>query len=141
MSVWRNKINRTILISSIFLVLILAMIIFLAIFDIEQNPAPSIEWLFNTWVIIPVTGVLFWGIYFCLLLLVGSIREKMNALPGWTEVVICAILTLLPAIFIGNLSNFEIPWVVFGFASFGVILITLWFLMSSTKKEEVGTSS
>ncbi|HUU78258.1 MAG TPA: hypothetical protein VMX55_07920 [candidate division Zixibacteria bacterium] len=136
MSLWRNKTNRTILISSIFLVLILALIIFLAIYDIEVNPAPSLEWLFKEWVIIPVTGVLFWGIYFTLLLLIGSIREKMNALPGWTEVVICMILTLLPAIFLGNLDNYATNWVVFGIASFGVVLITLWFLMSSTPKEE-----
>lgn len=137
MSLWRNKTNRTIWISSVFLILILTLLIFISVYDIETNPAPSLEWLFNNpGVIITIGGLLFWGLYFNLLLLVGSIREKMDKLPGWTEVIVCMILTLLPAIFIGNLDNYSIEWVVFGIALLGVVLISLWFLMSSTPREE-----
>lgn len=80
--------------------------------------------------------LLFWGLYFNILLLIGSIREKMNALPGWIEVIISMIIVLLPAIFIGNTGNFTTKWVVFGGTALGVVLITLWFIMSSTPKEE-----
>jgi hypothetical protein len=137
MSVWRNKTNRTILISSIFLVLILALIIFISFYNIEENPAPRLEWLFKDGVMFSLVILLFWGFYFFVLLLIGSIREKMNALPGWAEVLITMIITLLPAIFIGNTGNFTIKWVVFGGTALGVVLITLWFIMSSTPKEEV----
>ena len=136
MSLWRNKINRTILISSIFLVLVLAVIIFLSFFDIVENPVPSLEGLFKPKVMFSLVILLFWGLYFCVLLLIGSIREKMNALPGWVEVIISMIITLLPAIFIGNTGNFTTKWVVFGGTALGVVLITLWFVMSSTPKEE-----
>ena len=137
MSLWKNKTNRTIWISSVFLVLILTLLIFISVFDIDTNPTPSLEWLFNNaGAMLPIGGFLFWGLYFCLLLLVGSVREKMNALPGWTEVVFCMILTLLPAIFLGNLDNFHIKWVIFGITAAGVVIITLWFLLSSTPREE-----
>lgn len=136
MSLWRNKINRTILISSIFLVLVLAVIIFISFFDIVENPVPSLEGLFKPKVMFSLVILLFWGLYFCVLLLIGSIREKMNALPGWVEVIISMIITLLPAIFIGNTGNFTTKWVVFGGTALGVVLITLWFVMSSTPKEE-----
>lgn len=140
MSLWRNKTNRTILISSIFLVLVLTLIVFLATFNIEKNPAPGLEWLFNSER--PVanlifTGLLFWAVYFNLLMIIGSIREKMNVLPGWTEVILSMILTILPSIFLGNLDNYgEYDWVVFGITCGGIILITLWFMMTSTPREE-----
>jgi len=136
MSLWRNKTNRTILISSIFLVLILALIIFISFFNIEENPVPSLNWLFIDAVMFTFVILLFWGLYFNILLLIGSIRERMNALPGWVEVVITMIITLLPAIFIGNIGNFSTKWVVFGGTALGVVLITLWFIMSSTPKED-----
>ena len=137
MSLWRNKTNRTIWISSVFLILVLTLLIFLAVFDIDTNPTASLEWLFNNaGVILPIGGLLFWGLYFNLLLLVGSVREKMSALPGWTEVVFFTILTLLPAIFLGNLDNFFYKWVIFGIAALGVVLITIWFLLSSTPRDE-----
>ena len=135
MSLWRDKTNRTILLSSIFLAILIALLVFLAAYDIEANPVPGLNWLFLPAVILVFGSLIFWGIYFNMLLLIGSIREKMNALPGWTEVVLSMIVTLLPAILIGNLDNFTIKWVIFGGASLGVILITLWFLMSSTPKE------
>ncbi len=141
MSLWRNKINRTILISSIFLVLVLAVIIFISFFDIVENPVPSLEGLFKPKVMFSLVILLFWGLYFCILLLIGSIREKMNALPGWVEVIISMIITLLPAIFIGNTGNFTTKWVVFGGTTLGVVLITLWFVMSSTPKEEATTKT
>lgn len=141
MSLWRNKTNRTILISSIFLALVLALIIFIAVYDIEDKPLTGLMWLFSDAGAIIIVGLLFWTIYFNLLLLVGSIREKMDALPGWTEVIICALVTLLPAIFLGNQDNFWKPWIVFGITAFGVILISLWFLMSSTVREESSTRS
>ncbi len=136
MSLRQNKTNRTILISSIFLVLILALIIFISFFNIEENPVPSLNWLFIDAVLFTFVILLFWGLYFNILLLIGSIREKMNALPGWVEVIISMIITLLPAIFIGNTGNFPTKWVVFGGTALGVVLITLWFVMSSTPKEE-----
>lgn len=135
MSLWRDKTNRTIFLSSIFLTILIALLVFLAVYDIETNPTPGLNWLFIPAVILVFGSLIFWGIYFNLLLLIGSIREKMNALPGWTEVILSMIITLLPAILIGNMENFAIQWVVFGGASLGVILITLWFLMSSTPKE------
>ena len=136
MSLWRDKTNRTILLSSIFLAMLIALLVFLAAFDREVNPdVPGLNWLFIPAVILVFGSLIFCGIYFNMLLLIGSIREKMNALPGWTEVVLSMIVTLLPAILIGNLDNFAIKWVIFGGASLGVILITLWFLMSSTPKE------
>lgn len=141
MSLWRNKTNRTILISSIFLVLVLAVIIFISFFDIVENPVPSLEGLFKPKVMFSLVILLFWGLYFNILLLVGSIREKMNALPGWIEVIISMIITLLPAIFIGNTGNFTTKWVVFGGTTLGVVLITLWFVMSSTPKEEATTKT
>ncbi len=141
MSLWRNKTNRTILISSIFLVLVLAVIIFISFFDIVENPVPSLEGLFKPKVVFSLVILLFWGLYFNILLLVGSIREKMNALPGWIEVIISMIITLLPAIFIGNTGNFTTKWVVFGGTTLGVVLITLWFVMSSTPKEEATTKT
>ncbi len=140
-SLWRNKTNRTILISSIFLVLALALIIFIAVYDVENKPITGLMWLFSDAGAIIIVGLLFWIIYFGLLLLVGSIREKMDALPGWIEVIICALITLLPAIFLGNLDNFWKPWIVFGIAALGVILISLWFLMSSTPREETSAKS
>jgi len=138
MSLWRDKTNRTILLSSIFLAILIALLVFLAAYDIEANPVPGLNWLFLPAVILVFGSLIFWGIYFNMLLLIGSIREKMNALPGWTEVVLSMIVTLLPAILIGNLPNFageNLKWVVFGGAALGVIIITLWFLMSSTPKE------
>ena len=141
MSLWRNKTNRTILISSIFLVLVLSVIIFISFFDIVENPVPSLEGLFKPKVMFSLVILLFWGLYFNILLLVGSIREKMNALPGWIEVIISMIITLLPAIFIGNTGNFTTKWVVFGGTALGVVLITLWFVMSSTPKEEATTKT
>jgi len=141
MSLWRNKTNRTILISSIFLTLALALIIFIAVYDVELNPITGLMWLFSDAGAIIIVGLLFWIIYFNLLLLVGSIREKMDALPGWTEVIICALITLLPAIFLGNLDNFWKPWIVFGVTALGVILISLWFLMSSTARDETSAKS
>ena len=141
MSLWRNKTNRTILISSIFLVLVLAVIIFISFFDIVENPVPSLEGLFKPKVMFSLVILLFWGLYFNILLLVGSIREKMNALPGWIEVIISMIITLLPAIFIGNTGNFTTKWVVFGGTTLGVVLITLWIVMSSTPKEEATTKT
>ena len=138
MSLWRDKTNRTIFLSSIFLAILIAFLVFLAAFDIELNPVPGLNCLFKPAVILVFGSLIFWGIYFNLLLLIGSIREKMNALPGWTEVILSMIITLLPAILIGNMENFageNLKWVVFGGASLGVILITLWFLMSSTPKE------
>lgn len=137
MSLWRDKTNRTILLSSIFLAMLIGVLVFLAAFDIEVNPVPGLNWLFIPAVILVFGSLIFWGIYFNLLLLVGSIREKMNTLPGWTEVILSIIITLLPAILIGNLENFAIKWVIFGGASLGVILITLWFLMSKTPKETI----
>ncbi|HUT82352.1 MAG TPA: hypothetical protein VMZ29_14220 [Candidatus Bathyarchaeia archaeon] len=150
MSVWSNKINRTILISSIFFVLILAVIILFAVYPYEEQPAPGINWVFKPWAWVSLIGFLFWGIYFNSILLVGSIREKMNALPGWTEIIICMLLTLLPAIFIGYLANYdqsEIPedgnmlsllkWMAFLIALSGVILMTLWVLMSKTSQKEI----
>lgn len=137
MSLWRNKTNRTILISSIFLVLILALIIFISFYNIVDNPLPlSLSWIFIDGVMFTFVILLFWGLYFNILLLIGSIREKMNALPGWIEVIISMIIVLLPAIFIGNTGNFTTKWVVFGGTALGVVLITLWFVMSSTPKEE-----
>ena len=137
MSLWQNKTNRTILISSIFLVLVLALIIFISFFNIDDNPLPpSLSWIFIDGVMFTFVILLFWGFYFNILLLIGSIREKMNALPGWVEVIISMIITLLPAIFIGNTGNFSTKWVVFGGTALGVVLITLWFIMSSTPKEE-----
>lgn len=141
MSLWRNKTNRTILISSIFLVLVLAVIIFISFFNIEENPVPSLEGLFRPKVMFSLVILLFWGLYFNILLLIGSIRERMNALPGWIEVIISMIITLLPAIFIGNTGNFTAKWVVFGGTALGVVLITLWFVMSSTPKEEATTKT
>jgi len=137
---WKNKTNRTILLSSIFLVLALALVIFISVYNTENLPA-NLEWLFSAAGAITIVGIMFWIIYFNLLLLVGSIREKMNALPGWTEVIFCALLTLLPAIFLGNLENLHIKWVVFGIAALGVIVISLWFLMSSTPRDETATKS
>ncbi len=150
MSVWRNKINRTILISSIFFVLILAIIILFAVFPYQDKPTTGLNWVFKPWAWVCVIGFLFWGIYFNSVLLVGSIREKMNALPGWTEMVICMLLTTLPAIFIGYLANYSIPddppmadnlvnvlkWVPFFITLGGVILITLWVLLSKTSRDE-----
>ncbi|MHA1503669.1 MAG: hypothetical protein ACTSPT_00605, partial [Candidatus Heimdallarchaeota archaeon] len=124
-----------ILLSSIFLTILIALLVFFAAYDIETYPVPGLNWLFIPAVILVFGSLIFWGIYFNMLLLIGTIREKMNALPGWTEVVLSMIITLLPAILIGNLDNFAIKWVIFGGASLGVILITLWFLMSSTPKE------
>ncbi len=141
MSLWKNKTNRTILISSIFLVLVLALIIFISVYDVENEPLIGLMWLFSNAGAIIIVGLLFWILYFNLLLLVGSIREKMDALPGWTEIVICALVTLLPAIFLGNFDNFWKPWIVFGITALGVILISLWFLMSSTEREESPTKS
>ncbi|MHA1186054.1 MAG: hypothetical protein ACTSXA_14170 [Candidatus Heimdallarchaeota archaeon] len=141
MSLWRDKTNRTILLSSIFLIILIALLVFLAAFDRVVNPdIPGLNWLFNPAVILVFGSLIFWGIYFNMLLLIGTIREKMNALPGWTEVVLSMIITLLPAILIGNLPNFageelKLQWIVFGGAALGVIIITLWFLMSSTPKE------
>ena len=140
-TLWRDKTNRTILISSIFLVLSLAVIIFMSFYDIVENPIAGLNWLFNDYVLYIFVILLFWVIYFCMLLLVGSIREKMNALPGWTEVIICMIIVLLPAIFIGNQGNFPIKWIVFGGSALGVILITLWFIMSSTPREDASAKS
>ena len=137
---WKNKTNRTILLSSIFLVLALALVIFIAVYNTENLPT-SLDWLFSKAGAITIVGLMFWVIYFNLLLLVGSIREKMNALPGWTEVIFCALLTLLPAIFLGNQPNLGIEWVVFGIAALGVIVISLWFLMSSTPREESASKS
>jgi len=152
MSVWRNKVNRTILISSIILVLFLAIIIIIAVWPFEDEPIAGLNWLYNKpWGWVTIMGILFWGFYFGLILLVGSVREKMNALPGWTEVVICALVTLLPAIFLGYLANFDtslvedslplLKWMTFIIALVGVILITLWVLMSSTATEEVDTTT
>jgi len=135
MSLWKDKTNRTILISSIFLTMLIALLVFLTVYDIVDKPLPGLNWLFLTAPILIIGSLIFWGIYFNLLLLIGSIREKMNALPGWTEVILSMIITLLPAILIGNMENFMIKWVLFGGASIGVILITLWFLMSHTPKE------
>ncbi len=140
-TLWRDKTNRTILISSIFLVLSLAVIIFMSFYDIEDNPLAGLNWLFNVYVLYIFVILLFWVLYFCMLLLVGSIREKMNALPGWTEVIISMIIILLPAIFIGNQGNFPTSWIVFGGTALGVILITLWFIMTTTPREEATTKS
>ncbi|MEA2071167.1 MAG: hypothetical protein U9O98_07740 [Asgard group archaeon] len=137
MSLWKDKINRTILISSIFLVLILALIVFFAIFPYEERDVPGLNWAFLPAPLIIIVSLLFWGLYFNGLLLIGSIREKMNAFPGWTEIIVVAFIVLITSIFIGNLNNFAIKWVVFGGTTLGVVLITLWFLMSSTEKEEV----
>ncbi|MBN1328015.1 MAG: hypothetical protein JXA54_00955 [Candidatus Heimdallarchaeota archaeon] len=149
MSVWSNKINRTILVSSIFFVLILAVIILFAVYPYEDRPTAGINWVFKPWAWVTLIGFLFWGIYFNSILLVGSIREKMDALPGWTEIIICMLLTLLPAIFIGYLANYDtsgipedgnmltiLKWMAFIIALGGVILITLWVLMSKTSREE-----
>lgn len=143
MSLWNNKINRTIMISSIFIVLILALILFATLFDIVNNPVSGLLWFFKPGVIYSVVILLFWGLYFNILLLVGSIREKMNALPGWIEVIICAIIVLLTSIFVpNNLSeNFPIDWIVFGGTALGVILITLYFLMSNTPREAAQTKT
>ncbi|NHJ32241.1 MAG: hypothetical protein FK732_05220 [Asgard group archaeon] len=141
MSVWRNKTYRSIMFSSIFLVLVIALILFISFFDIETNDVQSLRWLFIDGVMFTLVILLFWGLYFFILLLVGSIREKMNALPGWTEVIISMIITLLPAIFIGNTGNYPIKWIVFGGTALGVVLITLWFIMSSTPKEEATAKS
>jgi hypothetical protein len=140
MSLWKDKINRTIIVSSVFLVLILAAIIFFAVYPYETQELPGLNWAFHPASMIIFVSLLFWGIYFNLLLLIGSIREKMNALPGWTELIISALVVLLSSIFVGNLSNFTIKWAVFGGTSLGVVLITLWFLMSSTKREDIAVS-
>ncbi|MHA1125838.1 MAG: hypothetical protein ACTSO7_10945 [Candidatus Heimdallarchaeota archaeon] len=135
MSLWRDKTNRTILLSTIFLIILITLLVFLTAYNITDNPVYGLNWLFIPAVILVFGSLIFWGIYFNLLLLIGSIREKMNALPGWTEVILSMIITILPAILLGNLENFAIKWVVFGGTSLGVIIITLWFLMSSTPKE------
>ncbi|NHJ85275.1 MAG: hypothetical protein FK734_07420 [Asgard group archaeon] len=142
MSVWRNKTNRTILIGSILLALSLAIIIFTSFYNIDDNPVQGLNWLFTQGVAFTLIILFFWVVYFCVLLIVGSIREKMNALPGWTEVWISILITLLPAIFIGNQSpNLDYDWVVFGGTFIGIILIPLWFIMSSTPRDEVKVSS
>jgi hypothetical protein len=134
-NVWKDKLNRTILLSSIFLVLILALLVFFIIFSFEDQELPGLNWAFETVPLIIFVSLIFWGIYFNLLLLVGSIREKMNVLPSWTEVAICALITLVSSIFVGNLEGFDIKWVVFGGTFLGVVLVTLWFLFSTTEKE------
>lgn len=163
MSLWRNKINRTILISSIALFLILIVTIVIVVNPVvnrdpeaEDNDIPGLNWLRIPWAWVILLGFLMWGIYFNLVLLIGSIREKMNALPGWTELAISALLTLLPAIFIGTLANFSyddilfpyvetkltlLKWMVFIIALVGVLLITLWLLMSKTPREEQTAST
>jgi hypothetical protein len=163
MSLWRDKINRTILLSSIALFLILVLTVLIAVNpvvnrnpEIEDPDIPGLNWLKNPWAWVLLLGFLMWGIYFNLVLLIGSIREKMNALPGWTELSISVLLTLLPAIFIGTLANFSqdpevfpivethltlLKWMVFTIALVGVILITLWLLMSKTPKEELPAST
>lgn len=135
MSLWKDEQNRTILISSIFLLLFTAAIIFFAVFPFEDRNLTGLNWAFLPAPLIIIVSLLFWGFYFQLLLLVGTIREKMDTLPGWTEVIACMIITLLASIFLGNMDNFAVKWVVFGGTALGVILITLWFLMSSTKRE------
>ncbi|NHJ40637.1 MAG: hypothetical protein FK731_11440 [Asgard group archaeon] len=158
MSLWRDKINRTILISSIALLLLLIVIVVIVVNpvvsrdpEVDPNDIPGLNWLRIPWAWVLLLGFLMWGIFFNLVLLIGSIREKMNALPGWTELTISALLTLLPAIFIGTLANFSqdpevypyvetqltlLKWMVFMVALVGVILITLWILMSKTPREE-----
>jgi len=148
-TLWRNKINRTILISSVSIVLLLVVIAVLAVFPFDEKDIAGLNWLANPWVWVVLLGILFWFIYFNLLLLIGSIREKMNALPGWTEMIISMVITLLPPVFIGSLANYDatllpeenpptllLHWLIFIIALIGVIIITLWFLMSSTPKEE-----
>lgn len=147
MSVWKDKINRTILISSIFIVLIIIVVVFFVVYPYHpadplatpQDPPPGLGWAFLPAPLIIIVSFLFWMFYLNMLLLVGSIREKMNALPGWTELLACAIATLLPAIFVGNTSNFAVKWVVFGATFLGVLLITLWFIMTSTKRETIAS--
>ncbi|NHK31242.1 MAG: hypothetical protein FK730_07815 [Asgard group archaeon] len=163
MSLWRDKINRTILISSIALVIILVLTVLIAVNpvvnrnpEVENPDIPGLNWLKIPWAWVILLGFLMWGIYFNLVLLIGSIREKMNALPGWTELAISVLLTLLPAIFIGTLANFSqdpedfpyvteqltlLKWMVFIIALVGVILITLWLLMSKTPREEQTAST
>jgi hypothetical protein len=162
MSLWRNKINRTILISSIALVLILSLIIVVAVNPAinrdpsEENPdIPGLNWLRIPWAWCVLLGVLMWFFFFNLVLLIGSIREKFNALPGWTELTICTIITLLPAIFLGQLANFSddtvlypyledylgiLKWTPFLIALIGVVFIIFWLIMSKTPREEVTTA-
>ncbi len=148
-TIWRDKINRTILISSISIVLLLVVIAVLAVYPFDEKDITGLNWLANPWVWAILLGFLFWFIYFNFLLLIGSIREKMNALPGWTEMIICMLITLLPPIFIGSLANYDadllpadnpptlvVQWLIFIIALVGVVVITLWFLMSSTPREE-----
>jgi hypothetical protein len=165
MSLWRNKINRTILISSIALFLVIIITVVIAINpvvnrdpSIEDPDIPGLNWLKNPWTWVCLIGFLMWFIYFNVVLLIGSIREKMNALPGWTEISISALITLLTAIFLGQLANFSqddsvftflenestvtlLKWIPFLIAFGGVLLITLWVLMSSTPKEEITTKT
>ncbi|NHJ46731.1 MAG: hypothetical protein FK733_02975 [Asgard group archaeon] len=163
MSLWRNKINRTILISSIALFLVIIITVVIAINPVvNQDPSiedpdiPGLNWLKKPWVWVCLIGILMWFIYFNLVLLVGSIREKMNALPGWTEISISALITLLTSIFLGTLANFSqntddfpfvedsltlLKWVPFMIALGGVVLITLWVLMSHTKREDATAST
>ncbi|MBD3192452.1 MAG: hypothetical protein GF308_17565 [Candidatus Heimdallarchaeota archaeon] len=135
MSLWKDEQNRTILISSIFLLLFTAAIVFFAVFPFEDQNVTGLNWAFLPAPLIIIVSLLFWGFYFNLLLVVGTIREKMDTLPGWTEIIACAIITLLASIFLGNLDNFAVKWVVFGGTALGVVLTTLWFLMSSTRRE------
>ena len=149
-TLWRDKKNRTILISSISLVLLSVVIVLLAVYPFIDNDITGLNWLARPWVWVSMIGILFWFVYFNLLLIIGSIREKMNALPGWTEVVISVVLTVLPPIFIGNLANYDdsflpednppiglLKWMIFLFALVGVIIITLWFLMSKTPRDDL----
>ena len=141
MGLWDNRTNRTIFLSSIFFVVCLAIIIFLSIHDLELRPLPGLNWAFLPAPIYIIVIIAFWGLYFNLLLLIGSIREKMNALPGWSEVIFSALIVSLTSIFLGNLDNFLYKWIVFGGTFVGIILITLWFIMSSTPKDEYLTSA
>jgi hypothetical protein len=162
MSLWRNKINRTILVSSIALFFVIIITVVIAINpvvnrdpSIEDPDIPGLNWLKKPWVWVCLIGFLMWFIYFNLVLLIGSIREKMNALPGWTEISISGLITLLSAIFLGQLSNFSqddsiytyltdleslLKWMPFLIAVGGFMLITLWVLMSHTPREDATVS-
>ncbi|MHA1302659.1 MAG: hypothetical protein ACTSQE_00235 [Candidatus Heimdallarchaeaceae archaeon] len=147
-TVWKDKKNRTALISSIIAMGFLILTIFIASFKTSYVP----EWL--QWLYTPgeynvgltiITFVCLSILYFFTLIAIATITEIRASSPGWGSIVLSAIITFLVGLMVTFIKPEEgerylnytagMRWTIFG-CLFGFIILSIVYLFFTETSEE-----
>jgi len=145
---WKDKRNRTALVSSIIAIAMLILVIFLA--SLKQDFVP--DWL--KWMYTPgeynigltiITFICLAILYLFTLIAIATINEIRANLPGWGSIILSTIITFL----IGIMATFIKPeeaekywnytagmrWTIFGSLFAFVILSVVYLFFTETPEE------